>query len=368
MAKVTVQDLLEAGVHFGHQTKRWNPKMSEYVYGVKNGIYIIDLGKTMHQLAGACNFLQHKVAEGGEVLFVGTKRQAQEVVRDAADHTDSYFITERWLGGTLTNNATIQRSVTRMQEIDKQLENSETSSMKKKEISSITRQGNKLHRNLDGIWKMKKLPAALVIVDVCHEHIAVAEASKLGIPIVAIVDTNANPDKISYPIVANDDAVKSISVIVKVLADAIKAASELYAKKAAEMAKQAAEEKAKLDAEKAKEKEEKAKQAAEKKAAADKEKKAVKKEKKAPEVKEEKKEAKKEVKKADDKKDDQKAAKKEDKKDEKAEVKKADKKSDDKKDNKKAAAKKEEQAPKAKKEETADKADKNEAKKEETDK
>ena len=259
MGKIMVQDLLEAGVHFGHQTRRWNPKMSEYVYGVKNGIYIIDLAKTMHQIAGACNFLQHTVSNGGNILFVGTKRQAQETVREAAEQTGSFFITERWLGGTLTNNATIQRSVTRMQDIDKLLETSEASAMKKKEISSLTRQGNKLHRNLDGIWNMKKLPSALVIVDVCHEHIAVAEAAKLGIPIVAIIDTNANPDKIGHLIVANDDAVKSISLIVKVLADAIKTAAELYQKKVIE-------EKAARDAEKAKEAEEKekAKQAAEK--------------------------------------------------------------------------------------------------------
>jgi small subunit ribosomal protein S2 len=259
MSKITVQDLLSAGVHFGHQTKRWNPKMSEYVYGVKNGIYIIDLAKTMHQLAGACNFLQHTITNGGNILFVGTKRQAQEVVKEAAEKTDSFYITGRWLGGTLTNNTTIQRSVSRMQEIDKQLEGSESSAMKKKEISSLTRQGNKLHRNFDGIWKMKKLPSALVVVDVCHEHIAVAEASKLGIPIVAIVDTNANPDKVGHPIVANDDAVKSISVIVKVLGDAIKTASELYQKKVIE-------DRAAKEAEKAKEKEEreKAQQAAEK--------------------------------------------------------------------------------------------------------
>lgn len=325
MAKVTVQDLLEAGVHFGHQTKRWNPKMSEYVYGVKNGIYIIDLSKTMHQIADACNFLQHKVAEGGNVLFVGTKRQAQEVVKDAALDTDSFFITERWLGGTLTNNTTIQRSVTRMQEIDKQLESSESTAMKKKEISSLKRQAAKLHRNLDGISSMKKLPTAVVIVDICHEHIAVAEATKLGIPIVAIVDTNANPDRISYPVVANDDAVKSISVIVKVLAGAIKTANDLYAKKAAEEAKKAAEEKAKKDAEKAKEKAEKE----EARKAAEKEKKAAKKDdKKAPAKKEE--APAKDEKKAEPKKDDKKSEAKKEAKEEKA----ADKKQDEKKEEK----------------------------------
>ena len=243
MAKITVQDLLAAGVHFGHQTKRWNPKMREYVYGVKNGIYIIDLAKTMHQLADACNFLQHTVSDGGRILFVGTKRQAQEVVREAAEKTESFFVTERWLGGALTNNKTIQRSVKRMQEIDAKLD-ADGAKMKKKEVAGLTRTSSKLHRNLDGIAKMNDLPAALVVVDVCHEHIAVAEAVKLGIPIVAIIDTNANPDDIDYPIVANDDAVKSISVIINVMADAIKVANDMYIKKAEE-------EKARIEAEKA---------------------------------------------------------------------------------------------------------------------
>ena len=275
MAKIMVQDLLEAGVHFGHQTKRWNPKMKDYVYGVKNGIYIIDLAKTMHQLAGACNFLQHTVGKGGEILFVGTKRQAQEVVKDAAEKTDSYYITERWLGGTLTNNVTIRQSITKMAEIDKTLSSDKVNSMKKKEISSLTRNGNKLHRNLDGIKDMKKRPAALVVVDVCHEHIAVAEAVKLKIPVVAIVDTNANPDNIEHPIVANDDAVKSISVIVKVLTDAIKTASELYKVKAAEekaareaqkAAEKAEKDQARKDADKARQEAAKAKKAADAKA------------------------------------------------------------------------------------------------------
>jgi len=258
MAKITVQDLLAAGVHFGHQTKRWNPKMREYVYGVKNGIYIIDLAKTMHQLAGACNFLQHTVSDGGKILFVGTKRQAQEVVREAAEKTESYFVTERWLGGALTNNKTIQRSVKRMQDIDAKLE-ADSAKMKKKEIARLSRTSGKLHRNLDGIAKMHDLPSALVVVDVCHEHIAVAEAVKLGIPVVAIIDTNANPDRINYPIVANDDAVKSISVIINVMADAIKVASDMYIKRAAE-------EKARIELEKAEaakiKEEEKAKRAA----------------------------------------------------------------------------------------------------------
>ncbi len=268
MAKITVNDLLAAGVHFGHQTKRWNPKMQDYVYGVKNGIYIIDLAKTMHQLAGACNFLQHTIAEGGEILFVGTKRQAQNVVKEAAEDTDMYYVTERWLGGTLTNNKTIKRSVTKMQDIDKILDSEEAKGMKKKEISSLTRQSNKLHRNLGGIWNMKKLPSVLIVVDVCQEHIAVAEAFKLKIPVVAIIDTNADPDKISHPIVANDDALKSIGIIIKLLSGAVKTATELYAKKVVE--ERAAAEKAKEEAAKEiaeKREKEKAERLAKKKAA-----------------------------------------------------------------------------------------------------
>ena len=268
MAKITVNDLLEAGVHFGHQTKRWNPKMKEYVYGVKNGIYIIDLAKTMHQLADACNFLQHTVADGGEILFVGTKRQAQNVIKEAAETTGMYYVTERWLGGTLTNNATIKRSVDKMREIDRLLESDAAKGMRKKELSSLMRQSAKLHRNLGGIWNMEDLPAALVIVDVCQEHIAVAEARKLKIPIVAIIDTNANPDNIAYPIVANDDAFKSIAVIMNVITSAVKTAADLYQKKVVE--EKAAAEKAKkeaAEAKKAKEKAEKAEKADKKPAA-----------------------------------------------------------------------------------------------------
>lgn len=322
MAKITVNDLLSAGVHFGHQTKRWNPKMQDYVYGVKNGIYIIDLAKTMHQLADACNFLQHTVANGGDILFVGTKRQAQNVVKEAAENTDMFYVTERWLGGTLTNNKTIRRSVSKMQEIDKLLASDEAQGMRKKELSALGRTSAKLHRNLGGIWEMRKLPSALVIVDVCHEHIAVAEAYKLGIPIIAIVDTNADPDKISHPIVANDDALKSIGIIVRVLSSAIKTANELYQKKVIE--EKAAAEKAKKEAEK---------EAAEKK---------------------EKEKAEKEAKK--------KAEAKETKKPDSKESKTADKKQTTKKTDPKKTEKKEEKAPSDKKEEKP-KSEKKETKK-----
>lgn len=244
MAKITIKDLMEAGVHFGHQTKRWNPKMKDYVFGAKNGIYIIDLTKTMRQIADASNFLQRRVMDGGQILFVGTKRQSQEVVKEAAEKTGMFYVTERWLGGTLTNNTTIQKSVSRMLEADKIIANPEASTMKKKEISSLTRENGKLHKNLDGIAKMKKLPAALVVVDICKEEIAVREARKLKIPVVAIVDTNADIDAVNYPIVANDDAVRSIKIIIDVLAESINYALEIYGKFAAE--RQAAAEAAKV--------------------------------------------------------------------------------------------------------------------------
>ena len=230
---LTVQDLLEAGCHFGHQTKRWNPKMKDYVYGAKNGISIIDITKTIHQVADACNFLQGAVAKGANILFVGTKRQAQQIVREASEATDMNYVTERWMGGLLTNNTTIRKSVKKMYEIDAIVAD-ENTSLKKKEVALLSRQSEKLHKDLDGIASMKKLPDILVIVDVCHDDIAVKEARKLNIPIVAIVDTNGNPDLIDYPVAANDDAVKSIKVIMDTFVETIKDAAEIWGKKAAE--------------------------------------------------------------------------------------------------------------------------------------
>ncbi|MBR1952760.1 MAG: 30S ribosomal protein S2 [Lentisphaeria bacterium] len=250
MAKISIKDLLEAGCHFGHQTRRWNPKMKEYVYGAKNGISIIDLTKTMHQIAAACNFLQHVVADGGDVLFVGTKRQIRDVIKALAEDTGMFSVSERWLGGTLTNNVTIRKSVAKMAEIDEILSSEAAASMKKKEIAGITRRRQKLHRDLDGIANMKKLPAALVIVDVCNEINAVREANKLNIPIVAIVDTNGDPSLVDYPVAANDDAVKSVEIITGIFREAIKVAKEIHQKRvteekeAAEAAKRVAAEKA----------------------------------------------------------------------------------------------------------------------------
>ncbi len=234
MAKITINDLLEAGCHFGHQTRRWNPRMKKYVYGAKNGISIIDLTKTMHQIAAACNFLQKVVADGGDVLFVGTKRQIRDVVRELAEKTGMYFITERWLGGTLTNNKTIRNSIEKMASIDEILASDAAAAMKKKEAAGLARRAQKLHRDLDGIAGMKKLPAALVIVDVCNEINAVREANKLNIPIVALVDTNGDPTMVDYPIATNDDAVKSVQIITDLFGEAIKIAKEIHLKRVTE--------------------------------------------------------------------------------------------------------------------------------------
>ena len=222
---ISVKDLLEAGCHFGHQTKRWNPKMKDYVYGAKNGISIIDLTKTIRQIGDACNFLQREVMKGSRILFVGTKR----------------------MGGTLTNIETIRKSVKKMREIDDIVNDEENSNLKKKEIVRLARQGVKLHRNLDGIADMKRLPDVVVVVDVCHDDTAVKEAQKLGIPIIAIVDTNGNPENITYPVAANDDAVKSIKIIMDTFVAAINDALGLYKVKVAE-------DKAKADAERAEKK------------------------------------------------------------------------------------------------------------------
>lgn len=255
---ITVKDLLEAGCHFGHQTKRWNPKMKNYVYGAKNGISIIDLTKTIRQIGDACNFLQRETMKGANILFVGTKRQAQQIVREAAEATGMFYMAERWMGGTLTNIETIRKSVKKMHEYDEIVADVENSPLKKKEIAKIQRDSMKLHRDLDGIAGMKRLPDVVVLVDVCHDEIAVKEANKLNIPVVAIVDTNGNPENIAYPIAANDDAVKSIKIIMDTLVEATKDALELYRVKVAE-------EKAKEEAERA---EKKAKEEAERKAKA----------------------------------------------------------------------------------------------------
>lgn len=223
-------ELLESGVHFGHQTKRWNPKMRPFIFEQRNQIYIIDLNQTVRQLDAACEFLTETVRNGGKILFVGTKKQAQEAVKEAATACGMFYVNQRWLGGTLTNLATIRKSVARLDQIEKILA-SPDSRRNKKEISAMTREANKIRRNLEGVRHMETLPDALIVIDTPRESIAVAEANRLGIPVVAIVDTNADPDLIAYPIAGNDDAIRSIRVILQKLVDAIYAGSSLPSKR-----------------------------------------------------------------------------------------------------------------------------------------
>jgi len=214
-------ELLEAGVHYGHQTKRWNPKMRDFILEEKNSIYIIDLSITVEQLAKAAAYLGEIVKGGGKILFVGTKKQAQEAVREAAEVTGQFFVNQRWLGGTLTNLQTIRRSVARLREFQELEKTPAFARMNKQETSALRREATKLHRNLEGLLNMERLPDALVIIDTNREEIAVAEAARLKIPVVAIVDTNCDPEKIDYPIAGNDDAIRSIRVILQKLVDAI---------------------------------------------------------------------------------------------------------------------------------------------------
>ncbi len=232
MANVTVQELLEAGVHFGHQTNRWNPKMKKFIFAARNGIYILDLGKTLTQLQVACGFLHDVVAGNGTVLFVGTKKQAQQEIKDAATRTGMPYVTDRWLGGTLTNLRTIRKSVKRMTDIDRLLASPEGEQLGKKEQASLRRESAKLHRNLDGIANMERLPSAMFVVDIQREEIAVHEAQRLKIPIIAIVDTNCDPDQATYPIAGNDDAIRAVKLMTNVIADTIAEAQSELGKRA----------------------------------------------------------------------------------------------------------------------------------------
>jgi len=223
-------ELLEAGVHYGHQTKRWNPKMREYILEEKNSIYIIDIALTIGQLDQATAFLKKLIQGGGKALFVGTKKQAQEAIREAAEATGQLYVNQRWLGGTLTNLTTIRRSVGRLKEIQALEKSPAFAKINKAEASSIRREGAKLVHNLGGIVAMEKHPDVLIVVDTLREEIAVAEANRLGIPIIAIVDTNSNPEKIEFPIAGNDDAIRSIRVILAKLVQAILEAKGTSAK------------------------------------------------------------------------------------------------------------------------------------------
>jgi small subunit ribosomal protein S2 len=226
-------ELLEAGVHYGHQTKRWNPKMKDFILEEKNSIYIIDLSITIEQLASACEFLANIVKGNGKILFVGTKKQAQDAIKEAAEATGQFFVNQRWLGGTLTNLTTIRKSVARLRDFEAREKTADFARLNKQEASALRREATKLRRNLEGVLDMAGLPDAIVVVDTNREEIAVAEASRLKIPVVAILDTNCDPDRITYPIAGNDDAIRSIRVILQKLVDAIVTARGTTAKAAA---------------------------------------------------------------------------------------------------------------------------------------
>ena len=224
-----MKSLLEAGVHFGHETKRWNPKMKKYIFGEKNGIYIIDLSKTQGALAKACTFLRNLSASGSHILAVGTKKQAQDIVKDEAQRSAMFYVNQRWLGGMLTNYQTLKKSIKRLEELERIKEDGTMAKLSKKEASKLTKEMHKLNKNLEGIRGMDKLPKAIFVIDAKKEDIAVKEARKLGIPVVALVDTNSNPDLIDYIIPGNDDAIRSIKLVTSIVADAVLAGRDAFA-------------------------------------------------------------------------------------------------------------------------------------------
>ena len=221
MAVVSMKQLLEAGVHFGHQTRRWNPKMAEYIFTERNGIYIIDLQKTVKKVEDAYLFIRDIAAEGGNILFVGTKKQAQDAIKEEALRSEMYYVNVRWLGGMLTNFKTIKKSIQKLHNLNKMAEDGTFDLLPKKEVASLQKEMADLEKNLGGIKDMKGLPSAIFIVDPKKEKNAVDEARKLGIPIVAIDDTNCDPDEVDYVIPGNDDAIRAIKLIAATLADAI---------------------------------------------------------------------------------------------------------------------------------------------------
>jgi small subunit ribosomal protein S2 len=221
VAVVTMKQLLEAGVHFGHQTRRWNPKMKRFIFGERNGIYIIDLTQTLKRIENAYTFVRDTVADGGSILFIGTKKQAQDPVEEFATKCGMPYINQRWLGGMLTNFQTISKRVGKMTEYQRMRDSGDFSAMPKKEALLLGRELDKLERYLGGIRNMEKLPAAVFVLDTKKESIAVTEANKLGIPVVAVVDTNCDPDVIQYVIPGNDDAIRSGSLLCRVIADAV---------------------------------------------------------------------------------------------------------------------------------------------------
>ena len=221
MSSVSMKQLLEAGVHFGHQTRRWNPKMAKYIFTERNGIYIIDLQKTVKMLDTAYDFIREVSAEGGEILFVGTKKQAQEAIREEAERCGMHFVNARWLGGMLTNYKTIQKRIARLEQLNKMKEDGTFDLLPKKEVIKLELEIEKLEKFMGGIKNMGTLPKAMFIVDTRKEKIAVAEAKNLGIPVVAIVDTNCDPDEVDYVIPGNDDAIRAVKLIAGAMADAV---------------------------------------------------------------------------------------------------------------------------------------------------
>src|SRR3984893_15521378 len=225
---IGVKELLEAGVHFGHQTKRWNPKMKPFIFDARNGIHIIDLSKTLAGLQAACDFMQETVSKGGRVLFVGTKKQAQQAVKETAKECGQFYVTERWLGGTLTNFQTVKKSIARMKQIEKMETDGTINNYVKQEQSVLRREAARQFKYFDGIRSMDKYPAAMFIVDIKREHNAVAEARRLKIPVVAVVDTNCDPDLVTYPIAGNDDAIRSVRMILASIGQTVTQAQAEY--------------------------------------------------------------------------------------------------------------------------------------------
>ncbi|HWC19848.1 MAG TPA: 30S ribosomal protein S2 [Terriglobales bacterium] len=221
MANITMKELLEAGVHFGHQTKRWNPKMKEYIFGERNGIYIIDLQKTLKMFKDASKYVQDMAAQGKTILFVGTKRQAQDAIAEEATRCGMFYVNQRWLGGLLTNWVTVQKSVKRLQELDEMATDGRYELLPKKEVIKLERERKHLQANLAGIKSLKRLPDTLFVIDSNKEQIAVKEARKLGIPVVAVVDTNCDPTEVDYVIPGNDDALRAIRLFASKIADSI---------------------------------------------------------------------------------------------------------------------------------------------------
>ena len=221
MSVELMTELLEAGVHYGHQTKRWNPRMRDFILEEKNSIHIIDLSKTVDQLAKAGEFLSGITGRGGRILFVGCKKQAQEAVKEAAQACGQFYVNQRWLGGTLTNLVTIRKSVAKLKDFEALEKSAGFNKINKAEASAMRREATRIRKNLEGVLEMEKQPDAIVIIDTVKESIAVAEALRLGIPIVAIVDSNSNPEEVNYPIAGNDDAIRSIRIILQKLVDVI---------------------------------------------------------------------------------------------------------------------------------------------------